>query len=71
MLRAHVPDRDAGKAALDALGRVGLPSDRAFSRRFPHQLSGGQQQRVTIATALVCEPAGRGHGRADDRPRRR
>jgi peptide/nickel transport system ATP-binding protein len=35
------------------LSRVGLPSDKAFASRFPHQLSGGQQQRVTIAAALV------------------
>jgi peptide/nickel transport system ATP-binding protein len=42
---------------LDALGRVHLPGDAAFARRYPHELSGGQQQRVTIATALVCEPA--------------
>jgi peptide/nickel transport system ATP-binding protein len=42
---------------LEALGRVHLPADAAFARRYPHELSGGQQQRVTIATALVCEPA--------------
>ena len=42
---------------LQALGRVHLPADAAFARRYPHELSGGQQQRVTIATALVCEPA--------------
>ncbi len=38
------------------LGAVGLPSDDAFLRRFPHQLSGGQQQRVAIAVSLTCEP---------------
>ncbi len=42
---------------LAALGRVMLPADQAFARRFPHQLSGGQQQRVAIAMALVCEPS--------------
>jgi peptide/nickel transport system ATP-binding protein len=41
---------------VDALRRVHLPHDRAFSRRFPHQLSGGQQQRVAIAMAIVGEP---------------
>jgi peptide/nickel transport system ATP-binding protein len=38
------------------LGRVDLPSDRQFQRRFPHQLSGGQKQRVAIAIALACDP---------------
>ena len=38
------------------LAAVGLPSDEAFRRRYPHELSGGQQQRVAIATALACEP---------------
>jgi peptide/nickel transport system ATP-binding protein len=39
-----------------ALGRVHLPTDAAFQRRFPHQLSGGQQQRVAIAMATALEP---------------
>jgi peptide/nickel transport system ATP-binding protein len=48
---------DGRKQVLEALGRVHLPDDALFSRRYPHELSGGQQQRVAIATALVCEPA--------------
>jgi peptide/nickel transport system ATP-binding protein len=57
MLRAHrvVDGRDARIAAV--LAKVGLPTDRGFQRRFPHQLSGGQQQRLAIAVALICEPA--------------
>jgi peptide/nickel transport system ATP-binding protein len=39
------------------LERVGLPIDRDFARRFPHQLSGGQQQRVCIAASLAPDPA--------------
>jgi peptide/nickel transport system ATP-binding protein len=39
------------------LDRVGLPADRMFARRFPHQLSGGQQQRVCIAASLAPDPA--------------
>ena len=35
---------------------VGLPSDKAFLDRYPHQLSGGQQQRVVIAAALIARP---------------
>jgi peptide/nickel transport system ATP-binding protein len=55
MLRAH-SSAGAKHAVSAALERTGLPSDREFSRRFPHQLSGGEQQRVTIASALVCQP---------------
>ena len=51
MLRGR-PAQDVGQV----LGRVHLPADRAFGRRYPHQLSGGQQQRVAIAAALVGEP---------------
>jgi peptide/nickel transport system ATP-binding protein len=57
MLGAHAPGRESIDSVLAALGRVELPAERTFARRFPHQLSGGQQQRVTIASALVCEPA--------------
>lgn len=38
------------------LASVGLPADRAFLRRFPHQVSGGQAQRVAMATALAGGP---------------
>ncbi len=61
MLRAHATEKvapaDAERTAADQLTRVGLPADREFGRRYPHQLSGGQQQRVCIAVALSCEPA--------------
>ncbi|MGN2639674.1 ABC transporter ATP-binding protein/permease [Nocardia takedensis] len=52
--RAHGGSGDRVAAALD---RVGLPTDRRFRRRFPHELSGGQQQRVLLAMALAGEPA--------------
>jgi len=59
MLRAHPSEAtlpDFSAAADGALQRAGLPQDRPFQRRYPHQLSGGQQQRLCIAVSLVCEP---------------
>jgi peptide/nickel transport system ATP-binding protein len=57
VLRRHAPERDAPETVATIFGRVGLPADAAFARRFPHQLSGGQQQRVAIAIAIACEPS--------------
>ncbi|MBM9469294.1 ABC transporter ATP-binding protein/permease [Nakamurella leprariae] len=59
VLRAHgVRDRvGAAQAVVRALTAVGLPGDRMFLRRYPHELSGGQQQRVLIASAVLLDPA--------------
>ncbi len=38
------------------LADVGLPSDAAFQRRYPHQLSGGQRQRLALARATSGDP---------------
>ena len=38
------------------LTALGLPDDRRFLRRYPHQLSGGQQQRLALARATAGSP---------------
>jgi peptide/nickel transport system ATP-binding protein len=45
---------EAEARAVDLLGQVGIPANRATA--YPHQLSGGQRQRVMIAMALACDP---------------
>ncbi|MCE7010447.1 ABC transporter ATP-binding protein [Kibdelosporangium philippinense] len=47
---------EADNRVKEVLKEVGLPSDPAYQRRYPHQLSGGQQQRVGIAMAFACRP---------------
>ncbi|MGV1047256.1 MAG: ABC transporter ATP-binding protein [Solirubrobacterales bacterium] len=56
MIDAHGRDGGSETTVEQALETVGLPGDRDFQRRYPHQISGGQQQRVCTAIALVCEP---------------
>jgi len=48
---------DRARRVSEAFEEVGLPTDDAFTRRYPHQLSGGQQQRVCIAVAFATWPA--------------
>jgi peptide/nickel transport system ATP-binding protein len=57
VLRTHLSGEDSDARTAEVLSQVGLPNDKAFRRRFPHQLSGGQQQRVAIAVALACRPS--------------
>ena len=42
--------------AIELLGKVSLPTDESFLRRYPRQLSVGQAQRVLIAMAIVHRP---------------
>lgn len=46
--------KDAEKAAIEILAKVGLGEDRLHF--YPSQLSGGQQQRAGIARALILNP---------------
>jgi peptide/nickel transport system ATP-binding protein len=56
MINTHRRGAGAEELSYELLERVGLPNDRAFGRRYPHQLSGGQQQRVCIASSLAPQP---------------
>ncbi len=57
-LRLHrgVSRREAARAAVALLDRVGIPDPDRRARHYPHQFSGGQRQRICIAIALACEP---------------
>ena len=48
--------RDARKAAIQLLTRVGIAQPERRLSDFPHQFSGGQRQRIMLAIALACNP---------------
>lgn len=58
-LRAHgkISRSRAHANAVEALGKVGIPSPEEAIRRYPHAFSGGQRQRIVIAGAVICEPS--------------
>jgi len=58
VLRRHqrLTRTQARAAAIEMLGKVGLPAPARRIDEYPHQLSGGMRQRVMIAMALSCGP---------------
>ena len=53
----HALDGEGGDAAVAALAAsVGLPTDKAVLRRYPHEFSGGMAQRAVIAKAIAARP---------------
>jgi ABC-type dipeptide/oligopeptide/nickel transport system ATPase component len=48
--------RQARRAAIEMLRRVGFADAEFIMRNYPHELSGGMRQRVVIAMAMACEP---------------
>ena len=46
----------AKKAAIDMLGKVGIPDPERRYDQYPHEFSGGMRQRVVIAIAAACKP---------------
>ena len=58
VVRAHrrLSRKEARRASLKLLERVGIDAPERRVLAYPHQLSGGQKQRVAIAAALAGEP---------------
>jgi len=49
-------EKEAWRAATEALEHVDLRDAAGLMKRYPHQASGGEKQRVVIATAFACRP---------------
>lgn len=57
MVHQGMKRRDAEKAAIEMLRKVGIPNPEVRIKQYPHQFSGGMRQRVIIAMALSCNPS--------------
>lgn len=49
-------EKERADRVAEVLVDVGLPGDKTYQKRWPHQLSGGQQQRIGIAMAFAMYP---------------
>ena len=49
-------ETERAERVTEVLVDVGLPGDKDYQKRWPHQLSGGQQQRIGIAMAFAMYP---------------
>ncbi len=58
-IRFHLgySERAAFDRARELFLRVGLPDDKAWMDRYPHEFSGGMKQRLMIAMAVACNPS--------------
>ena len=57
LLHRSISKDEAKSAAVETLGRVGVPQAERRAGQYPHELSGGLRQRAMIAMALACDPA--------------
>ncbi|MGZ1847966.1 ABC transporter ATP-binding protein [Staphylococcus argenteus] len=55
-LHKKLSKKEAHKAAVDLLKKVGISRQEEILKSYPHQLSGGMRQRVMIAMAISCSP---------------
>jgi peptide/nickel transport system ATP-binding protein len=49
-------EKEAGRRAVEILGKLGIPAPERIVKQYPHHLSGGMKQRIVIAIALACNP---------------